>query len=233
MSKIFIESGDVFSYALSNNIDFSEIKFEKSDYPSPYFEINSESFNTIDFNKKITINLLYRFSEIDYSLFINNISEDITNQLIDLIIHLYSSIDLNKALNFNYIGREIFLDWFENSNLSISPFIIELKNFNKELALKFSEIVLESFIYGFSEYNLYKAFKLFFQFGKIYKSNKNFTELIFFLNEAKSEISKTKFKLLESFFIPIYYTSTIFYDYHFGVIGSDSTMRIDNTAIIE
>jgi hypothetical protein len=232
MTKYFYSSADIFSEIIDSDQDIS---FLCKDTPDPYLEICSPCINEIDFDKVIEINLLLRFSYVADSLFLSKINDSLRNQLVNLILHYYSSIDLHQGMNVKYLSAEIFSKWLRsgacgNQNADL---IIKMEIIDKDLFLKFIGILINHFFSGFFEGNLYAAFQLFFPNGALYQQKNRPKSLILFLNRIKSDTCDTMVLLLKSFLIPLEYEVTICYENHFGIIGMDETMQIDHITILE
>jgi len=234
MSKLFNTTTDVFSYALEQDFDFSSIIFSRTKEAFPYSELNIPVLNKPDLTKTIEINLLYRLEYLADALFEHKINDKTADLLTDLIVHFNAGTDLNKGLSFKQLAAETTLNWLKNGGCGsqVTNGIEELIKQNNRQTLELAVLIFEDFFYGYSEKNLYAAFQLLFQDGKLYKRKDRDKELIIFLNEVKSDYCDTKLNLIKLFFMPFDYTLTICYKHHFGLINYEETMIIDKICII-
>ena len=65
----------------------------------------------------------------------------------------------------------------------------------------------------------------------IYRSNENFYEILVYIGVKKEKRISEKMDFLVRMFVDLPYHVDIYYEYHFGIIGVEATMRIDEIAL--
>ena len=65
----------------------------------------------------------------------------------------------------------------------------------------------------------------------IYRSNENFYEILVYIGVKKEKRISGKMDFLVRMFVDLPYHVDIYYECHFGIIGMESTMRIDEIAL--
>ena len=65
----------------------------------------------------------------------------------------------------------------------------------------------------------------------VYHSNENFYEILVYVGVKKEKNVAAKMKFLVKMFVDLPYHVDIYYEYHFGIIGVEPTMKIDEIAL--
>ena len=76
-----------------------------------------------------------------------------------------------------------------------------------------------------------KSIKKIFKDSIIYDNLSSDTNLVIYLNYMKTEENIKKVEFLKEIFLPIGLELDLFWEYHFGVIGVEITMRIGEIAV--
>lgn len=231
-------TGSIFSNCLNKPEIFSLLEFKASVEPSHFTEVEIAELNK-DSIKPIEVNLLQRFDYIAEA-FINRqeIPTETQNHIIDLVVHFTASTDLNEGMTFTYLAAETLKKFFKDGSSKslrskkITESLQALDDQSLSLSNDFLQIVFEQSLFGFSQHRFLKAFKLFFTNGFIYR-NVDRRELLAVLNEPEDENTRNRFFLFDYFFVPIEFKTTLFYKFHFGVIGSEKHMLIDKICITD
>lgn len=65
----------------------------------------------------------------------------------------------------------------------------------------------------------------------VYQSNENFHEILVYIGRRKSEKTEAAVNFLVRMFVDLPYHVELYYEYHFGIIGIEETMRMDGMAL--
>ena len=65
----------------------------------------------------------------------------------------------------------------------------------------------------------------------IYHSNENYYEILVYIGVKKEEQIVAKVEFLVKLFVDLPYHVDVYYEHHFGIIGVEETMRIDEIAL--
>jgi hypothetical protein len=78
-----------------------------------------------------------------------------------------------------------------------------------------------------------KVLKRIFKNSIVYSSNERAKNIYIYLDEVKQIELENKVNLIVETFLPINMKPLIFWDKHFGIIGLDNTMKVNETVMIE
>lgn len=65
----------------------------------------------------------------------------------------------------------------------------------------------------------------------VYQSNENFYEIFVYVGGKKNKKTETKMNFLLQMFMELPYQVDIYYEYHFGIIGMEETMKMDEITL--
>lgn len=218
--------------AKKSGISNDAITFIPAKIFSPYMELCSENINESSAEKKVEVNPYYRFYEIFKDMFTldNNENEEFRNVLFDILMHFLTDIDLYEGMN-----KEEYYEAFVLQDIENSIFGEEVKEnikvFNFEERVFILQNILKLYATGETLYALKTVMKNIFKESIIYSNKDNKDELIFYIGEEKNEVNKTKLELITELFLPIKFKLEVYFEKHFGIIGVDATMKIENTAL--
>lgn len=209
-----------------------DITFIPAKIFSPYMEICSENINESSIEKKVEVNPYYRFYEIFKDLFAidNNENEEFRNVLFDILTHFLTDIDLNEGMNKTEYYEAFILQDIEDSIFG-EKVKENLKVFDLQERVFILQNILKLYTTGEALYVLKTVMKTIFKKSIIYSNKDGKDELIFYIGEEKNEVNKTKLELITELFLPIKFKVEVYFEKHFGIIGVDATMKIDNTAL--
>lgn len=218
------------------NIPRGDIKFTHAKTCSPYMEIslNELNFNSLPENNIIEVNECYRFYEIFKDLFNINVeeSEELREVLLDILLHYLGELDLRIGLCKIEFYKKFLLKDILNSvfgeNLSKDILCFE----KEEL-----DVLLNGFITlyraGISLQLFKKVLRKIFTNSVIYISKERPKNIYIYLDEEEDKKLKRKIDVIVETFLPINMKPLIYWDKHFGIIGLDNTMKINETVMVE
>lgn len=222
---------DLIIKAKNLKIPKGNIKFSPASKYSPYMELSNENLNFSEIDKNVEINPYYRFYEIFKDMFNINNHEDVElrNTLFDILIHFLTDIDINQGMNKKeYYSKFILKDIYNNLfGTSIKEKINLLEHEEKIMLI---DNILKLYSTGQALYLLKDTLRKLFKNSILYTSEEK-DELIFYMGEEKTEINEEKLKLIKEIFMPIKFNTEIYWGNHFGIIGIDESMRIDEIAL--
>ncbi|MBD5393462.1 MAG: hypothetical protein HDR71_04165 [Lachnospiraceae bacterium] len=219
--------------AEKNNIDRDNLHFIEAYNPSPYMEVSA-----IDLNQegpeddRIEINPIYRLQDVFGTLFDKNIKgmEQTRELLFDVCMHYIIQLDLREGLSReDYYCRLAEAD-IRNGRYGTSA---------KESFLLFDETeqktILRSYLQLLKTGNYREEFRKvlirLYPKAYIYENNEAAYELLVYLGAYETEEERKRAVFLREMFLPIQETVHWFYEHHFGIIGVDETMMMDEMVI--
>ncbi len=225
---------DILLKADRQDIKREQIKFVPAEVFSPYIEVLLSDLNIrkLPESKTIEVNPYYRFHEIFKDLLDVNYEESpqLREVVFDIITHFLAELDLKEGLckqEFykKFIKNEIKQGIFGNE---ISK---ALDEFNKEELDYILSGLITLYLTGTSLHLFNKIMKKVFPNTITYQSKDNPKKVLIYLGEFRTQELKRKIELLLDLFLPINMKSNIYYEYHFGIIGVDETMKMENMVI--
>ncbi|WP_297428352.1 hypothetical protein [Clostridium sp.] len=218
------------------NIPRGDIKFIHAETSSPYMEISLNELNSsaLPEDNIIEVNECYRFYEIFKDLFNINLeeSQELREVLLDILLHYLGELDLKIGLCKTEFYKKFLLKDILNSVFG-EKLAKNISYFEKE--------ELDIFLNGFI--NLYRAgisLELFrkilrkiFKNSVIYMSKERPKNVYIYLDEEENKELEIKINVIVETFLPINMKPLIFWDKHFGIIGLDNTMKINETIMVE
>ncbi|NFI94315.1 hypothetical protein FC961_07950 [Clostridium botulinum] len=227
---------DIFIKAIEENAQTEEIKFKQAKVYSPYMELAIQNINTskLPQSEYIEINALYRFQEIFEELFDINFKEntELKDVLFDILIHYLCELDLKQGLNKNELYKKFLFKDVIN-NVYGEELAKDILCFNKEE----TDVFLNSFITlyktGTSLQLFNKILAKIFRHSIVYLNKESSKDIYIYLSEVEDKILKGKINAIINTFLPINMNVYLFWDKHFGILGSDNTMKIDDIVMIE
>ncbi|CAM5263560.1 Iron-dependent peroxidase OS=Lysinibacillus sphaericus OX=1421 GN=LS41612_08705 PE=4 SV=1 [Lysinibacillus sphaericus] len=56
-------------------------------------------------------------------------------------------------------------------------------------------------------------------------------ELLLYIAQKKTERNDSKVQLIQELFLPVSFHMEVYWEYHFGIIGTEETMKLDQIAL--
>lgn len=210
-----------------------ELFFFQADEFSPFRESAFPNINQywIDTNE-IPLNLLFRYAEIFQELLAEQ-SEDIQQfkkYLIDAALHVIVHADLYHGITKKEVYIRRMISELENGQYWMDAAkvfgLLSARQKNKIASLIYSQMQVGTSILLFR-----KGILTMYPDAILYQVKSQKQQLLLYLGTDKTENDEQKVKFVQDFFLPISYNLRIFWKYHFGIIGVDETMKIDEIAI--
>ncbi|SNS15242.1 hypothetical protein SAMN05446037_100511 [Anaerovirgula multivorans] len=225
---------DILLRADKQNIDRESIRFKCAKSYSPYMEVSFEDINAAEIDETliVEINPYYRFFSIFKNIFDINLKENLQFRevLFDIILHHLGELDLKQGLTRKeYYKKFILRDILDNI------FAEKIKNniliFNKDEL----DIVLNSLISLYetgTSIELFKSVvKKIFPKSVVYSNQDDKKEILIYIDQPESPQLNCKIDALVELFLHIEYEVNIYWQYHFGILDIDETMKIEKMVL--
>lgn len=224
---------DITLRAKESKIEENELFFKQAQDCSPYYEQSFSIINQDTIKKKIIeINALYRFSDIFQELLRKEIDdfEEFQTYLFDCAIHILLYTDLKHGIS----KRELYIRKFMEE--------IAEGNFGEEVAENFgciklhqqnrlTTLVLAQQQTGSSLVLFRKAVLVLYPAAMLYQVKAEKQKLLLYVDDKKTAKKEKALNFVLEMFLPLSYQVRVFWQYHFGVIGIEETMQIDEIEI--
>lgn len=218
------------------NVPRKSLKFVQAKIHSPYMELAFENLNlgSLPEDNVIEVNECYRFYEIFKDLFNINVQEnkELREVLLDILLHYLGEMDLKSGLS-----KAEFYKIFLIRDIVNGAFGDKLaKNINclkKEELDAFLNGLITLYKTGVSLQLFNKTLRNIFEKSIVCSNKENPKRIYIYLDEEKTKKSEKKIDIIVDTFLYINMKPFIFWKQHFGIIGLDSTMKINETVMVE
>lgn len=227
---------DILIRAQEQGLDKEKIKFINAEVCSPYMETSFEYLNvsSVPEDMEVEVNPNYRFYEIFKDLFNINVVEDkeIREATLDIILHYLGEIDLRSG-----ICKEEFHKMFLYKDILDEVYGEELAKNIKEFDKKELDIFLNGLLTltktGSSILLFNKVIKNIFKKSIVYMNKDSSKALYIYLGVKKTKENVKRINAIIDTFLPINICSKLFWNMHFGIIGIENTMVIDEIVMVD
>lgn len=223
---------DIFVKAEEKGIPKDSIKFVMSKRYSAYMELSNEALNFTELDNEVEINPFYRFYDIFKEMFNINDKKDIElrHALLDVALHFLTEIDVMQGMTKIEFYIRFLIDDIINEMFGAS-IKDGMKLFSKFEKNMIARNMLRLYITGEMLYLLKDTFSKVFKNSIVYANYEVKDELLFYICQEKTRVSEEKVQFLMDIFLPIKFKTRVYWYNHFGIIGSDETMKIDSIAL--
>lgn len=205
---------------------------QAKDY-SPFYEqsfpcINEDKVNT----NEIELNLLYRLADIYQEILAEKGEEfqEFKKYLIDATLHILLYTDLRHGLS----KRDIYIRKITEELLNgmfWKDGAIEFKRIPVQKQIRLATLVLNQIQTGSSLLIYRRSVLILFPDAILYQVKADRKRLLLYIKDKPDENKKRMLQYVQDMFLPLGYSVRIFWEHHFGIIGVDSTMKMDEVAI--
>ncbi len=210
-----------------------ELLFCQAREYSPFYE---QAFSYLNETKVeeavIELNLLVRFAEIfQYILAEDNRQyPEFEKYLIDAALHMILHADIYHGVSKRDIYIRKLTQEIENGTYWKRA-AEEFKLIPFEKRSRIATLVLNQIQTGASVMTFRRALLVMFPNAVLYQIKADRKKLLLYLKMDKNKTDERMLQLIEDMFLPVSYHLRVFWKYHFGIIGVDDTMKIDEIAI--
>lgn len=224
---------DIVLRARQQGVKEEELFFCQAEDYSPFYEQSFSCLNETEAGKgEVELNLLLRFADIFQEILTEKGDEypQLRRYMIDAVMHVLLYTDLRHGLTI----REIYIQKLKE----------ELRNgvFWKQAAGEFALIpeekqsrlvtlLLNQMQTGSSMMIFRRGILVLFPDAILYQMKAERKKLLLYLKEKKTEKRERMLFFVQDMFLPVGYELRVFWQYHFGIIGAEGTMKIDEIAL--
>ena len=219
--------------AAHQGIQPESITFVPGENCSPYMELAFEQLNTSVLEQPIVaVNPYYRFCDVfKQFLHINFLGHDeIKRVFFDIIIHYLLFLDYHQGLSkYEYYGKFILNDM--HSGVFGQKIKDSLAAFTTEERHTLATGMIALYRTSASVHLLKQILRKIFIGSMIYYRGEETQEILIYLGIKETEESRRKIQSLLALFLPLGFTTRLYWEQHFGIIGIQETMEIGNIVI--
>jgi hypothetical protein len=225
---------EAFLNADERGIKKEQMRFLIAESYSGYMEISDSFLNQKELQEelRIEVNPYYRFYDIFKDLFHPEMQEfpDLRKSLANLIFHLLAENDAMSGMT-----KEEYYKQFLYQNIRSGAFGRDAADTIELFKREERELILSGLL---RQYQTGSSLDIFKDMAEellpeniIYHSNENYYEILVYVGVKKEEQIVAKVELLKKLFVDLPYHVDVYYEHHFGIIGVEETMRIDEIAL--
>ncbi len=200
---------------------------------SPYTEVTREFMNKKGLESyKVEFNPLYRFSGVFSNLFdINLEGYETTRQLfIEIVMQYLIQLDLRQGLSRQeYALRFLLRDLLGGVCGGQAARVVE--HFEKEKIRRLLRLVLKLYQCGSSIYLFKEVIRCMYSGSLVYASNEAVCQVLVYIGQKETEKEREQVEFLRDMFLPVHYQVYLFWEHHFGIIGVEETMELDEMVL--
>ena len=210
-----------------------DLRFVEAKDPSPYIEVSLIDLNQeTPEDNRIEINPLYRFEDVFGRLFDRNVEDMIRSREIffDICLHYIVQLDLREGLSREDYYCSLLagdIDKGIYGNQAKKRFRLFNRAEQKEVLRSYLQLLRTG--NHLEEYR--KVVTRIYPHSIIYENNEVMYELLVYLGVRETGEEREKAAFLVELFLPIQENVYIFYENHFGIIGVDETMAVDEMVV--
>lgn len=220
---------EILLQAINQEVPEEQIAFIPAKTPNPYVEVSLSDINRKSLGAgSIEVNHLYRFSRILAPLCDQTeTSVELRNALFNILTHYIAQQDLRQGLCRNeyyrlFLIRDILAGVFDRSMTeAIGCFTVARRTVLAEYLVRLYEL-------GPSLSLICEVFRALFPNSMVYLDVNQVRSLLIYIGQKETAQLKKQVDALLSFFVPIDYELHLFWDVHFGIIGVEETMLMDD-----
>lgn len=213
--------------------DRDSLRFVEASEPSPYIEVSVVDLNQESPEEdRVEINPLYRLGDVLGRLFDRNIEgyADARDVFFDVCMHQIVRIDLREGLSKEDFYHSLIIRDIEEGSYGQAAqrrLILFRREEQKHIARSCLQLLQTgNYLEEFRRVMLRLYPQVF-----IYENNETAHELLVYLGVEESAAERERTAFLREMFLPLQETVHWFYAHHFGIIGVDETMLVDEMVI--
>lgn len=216
-----------------SGIDREDIRYTPTQAGSPYLEVMLENLNDSLLTQPIVeVNPLYRFSAVFSEIFDINLSEckELREIFFDIYMQYMVQLDLRQRLSRKEYQLKYILQDFLFNVCQIDSRTAVLQMARGEVP-QMMQLVWKFYRCGNGVQLFQKAMRILYPSSLIYENRGKTNQLLVYIGERENDEGRIRMEYLQAVFLPIYVQVYMFWDYHFGIIGIDETMIINEMVL--
>ncbi|MEE3806006.1 iron-dependent peroxidase [Lysinibacillus fusiformis] len=209
-----------------------DIYFHLAKIYSPYMELSPQLLNSQAIEQHVEVNPYYRYFDIFKDLFHpdHTTDEAFRDALLDIILHFLAEIDRMQGLNKKEYYIRFMLRDIE-ANVFGKLVRDKIKSFSKKEQEIIALNMLRLYQTGEALYLIKDTLKNIFRNCFIYVKSEENDELLLYIHQKKTIENINKVQLIQEIFLPIGFQMEVYWQYHFGIIDVEETMKLDRIAL--
>lgn len=224
---------DILLRARQCGVAEKDLLFQQAEWCSPWYEQSFSCLNETEVEAgTVEINALYRFSPIFRELLHQDLEyyPEFQKYLFDAAIHMLADTDLHHGLSrrefyIRKLAKEIEQGGF-GAGVAEGFQAVDRDRRDRLAALALSQIQTGASLFYFR-----KAVLVLFPDAIIYQVKKDRKQILVYVGREKTEVLDKETQFLRDMFLPINYQLRVFWEHHFGVVGVDATLQVDEMEI--
>lgn len=225
---------EVLLEARQQKIEENHIRFMMASEYSAYMEVSHPFLNQeeVEAGQVVEVNPYYRFYDIFKELYHPEIREyrKLRESVTNLIYHQLAENDAMSGMTKEeYYKKLLFQDLLDGAYGTMAKEAAEMLDRDER------EIVLSGLLRQYQTGSSLDIFKDMMEAlipdNIVYQSNENFYEIFVYVGGKKNKKTETKMNFLLQMFMELPYQVDIYYEYHFGIIGMEDTMKMDEITL--
>lgn len=200
---------------------------------SPYTELVLENINQVELNDvRVEVNPLYRFSKEFSAILDINLQdyEKTRKAMFNTFMHYMVQLDLRQGLSRQeYALRFLLRDLL--SGICGSQAIQVIENFDQTKLHRLLHLVYKLYQCGSSVYLFREVMRCQYPDSLSYVNNESVRQILIYVGMRETESERENLGFLVDMFLPVNYEVFVFWDGHFGIIGIDETMELDEMVL--
>lgn len=208
-----------------------QVKFKQAEIFSPYYEIaNSDYISRKD--GIVEINGLYRFATIFQPLLdLKEMNASVREALYDLIAHLLANVDVYQGINHQEGRIRKIQKQIEQGEYGIKAKGL-FHGLDDKRKYEIANAMLLQQKSGESVYLYAVVLTQLLNTGIVYKNKENKKELLFYAGQPKDKLMEEILELSKELFLPLGYEIRVFYENHFGLLGSSQSLHYERLELL-
>jgi len=208
------------------------IRFVQTKTLSPYMEITYEDLNRENIGEApVEVNAYYRFSAI-FDHLLNGLDDypELRDCLYDILMHYVALINIREGLCKNeYYG--IFLSEDVKSGRYGRQFKEVFDTFTRRQSRFVVENMIRLYSLGSSVTLFRTVMRQLYPSSLIYLDVVDRRELLVYVGSKETPELRRQIDFLLALFVPFDYIIHLFWDMHFGILGVNETLELDDFVI--
>lgn len=209
-----------------------KIRFIQTRTPAPYMEVTYDELNRQHVDEApVEVNAYYRFSSI-FDHVLNGLEDypELRNCLYDILMHYVAEINMREGLCINeYFG--LFLRDDVRSGKFGRQFKEVLQTFPRHQVRFVVENMVRLYELGPSVTLFQAVMRQIYPRSIIYLDAVERRELLIYIGRKEIPEYYRQVEFLLALFVPFDYIAHLFWDMHFGIIGVNETLELDELVL--
>jgi hypothetical protein len=223
---------DLLIRAGEKGIPESSITFVPAQSYSPYMELSLNELNATEIGQQVELNPYYRFETLFKNWFHPDVQEDeeMRTVLFDMIIHFLAQIDMYEGMTRREYEIRFLLHDLEQG--IFGPEVAQhMAMLNRDEQEQLGEQLLRLHETGEPIALLRQLLRRWFPRSLIYVNRDERQEMLVYIGQPDNDRNRSRVQILLLLFVPILFDVRMYWAHHFGLVGTDETMKIDGIAL--